>query len=92
MMNSNFEKNPSVILDFLMNLIGIHTKVDTLVDLRADNHGILFTVMAFYQICMFFATTKKLSIDVERLHFLAFYTKHCKCKVIKTAGHGKVIE
>ena len=67
MMNSNFEKNPSVIVDFPMNLIEIHMKADTLVDLRADNNGILLSVMEFYQICMFFATTKKLSIDVERL-------------------------
>ena len=37
-----------------------------------------------YQICMcFFATTKKLSIDVGSLHFPTFSTKRCKCKSIR---------
>ena len=30
-----------------------------------------------YQICMFFATAKKLSMDVESPHFPTLSTKHC---------------
>ena len=39
------------------------------------SHGSLLSLMEFYQFCMFFATTKKLSIDVESLHFSAFSAK-----------------
>ena len=38
---------------------------------------------------MFFATNKKLSIDVESLHFLTFSAKCHKCKIDKRDGHGK---
>ena len=45
-----------------------------------------------YQICMFFATTKKLSNDIDSPHFLIFSTKHPKCKINKRDGHGKVMD
>ena len=41
---------------------------------------------------MFFATTKKLSIDVENMHFLRFSTKCCEYKKEKRNGHGKVMD
>ena len=41
-----------------------------------------------YQICMFFATTKKLSIIVESWHFRTFSAKHLKCKIVKKHGEG----
>ena len=68
------------------------------------SHGILFSVMEFCfqswnfinfapkidQICVSFAATKKLSINVERLHFPTFSAKRCKCKISKRDGHGKL--
>ena len=52
-----------------------------------------------YQICMFFATSKKLSIDVESLRFQTYSAKCRKCKIAKredygklTNGHGKVMD
>ena len=51
---------------------------------------------------MFLATAKKLSINVESLHFPTFSTKRSECKIekrdghhswkIKTNAHGKVME
>ena len=41
-----------------------------------------------YQICIFCATTKKLSIDLESSHFLTFSAKRCECKIGKRDGHG----
>ena len=46
-------------------------------------------VPELYQICTFFATTKKLSIHVESPHFPMFSTKCCKYKIKKRDGHGK---
>ena len=43
-----------------------------------------------YQIYMLFATTKKLSIDVESQHFLMFSVKCRKCKIEKRDGHEKL--
>ena len=40
---------------------------------------------------MFFATTKKLLIDVESLHFLKF-PQNCECKIAKRNVHGKFME
>ena len=42
-----------------------------------------------YKICTCFATTKKLTIHVESLHFLTFYAKCHKYKNKKRDGHGK---
>ena len=39
---------------------------------------------------MFFATTKKLSIEVESLYFPTFSAKRCECKIDKRDGHGKL--
>ena len=39
---------------------------------------------------MFFATTEKLSIPVESLHFPMFSAKCCECKNEKRDGHGKL--
>ena len=63
----------------------------------AKSHGILLLVKEFYQfcpilykICMFFATTKKLSINVESLHFPTFCAKHRECKIDKRDDHEKL--
>ena len=52
--------------------------------------------MEFYQFCpqivpnlYFFVTTKKLSSDLESLHFLTFSAKRHKCKFGKKDGHAK---
>ena len=47
-----------------------------------------------YQICMFLATTKKLSIDVEIRIFQCFSSERRECKINGKLrnGHGKVIE
>ena len=42
-----------------------------------------------YEICKIFATTEKLSINVESLHFLMFSAKWRECKIEKRDGHGK---
>ena len=39
---------------------------------------------------MFFATTEKLNIVVESLHFPMFSTKCSECKINKRDGHGKL--
>ena len=49
------------------------------------SHGILPNLY-------FFVTTKKLSSDLESLHFPRFFAKHCECKIGKRDGHGKVME
>ena len=57
----------------------------------AKSHGILLiSVMEFYQFCpqivqnlCFFATTKKLSINVESPHFPTVSAKRCKSMVTK---------
>ena len=41
---------------------------------------------------MFFATTKKLSIELESPHFQMFLAKPQECKINKRDGHGKVME
>ena len=53
----------------------------------AKSHGILLSVMEFnnfapelYEVCMFFANTKKLTIHVESLHFPMFSAKCHKCE------------
>ena len=43
----------------------------------------------FYQICMFFVTSKKLGSNLESPHFLMFSTKCRECKIGKRDGHGK---
>ena len=51
-------------------------------------------VMEFYQFChqivCFFATTKKLSMDVKSPHFLMFFTEHHEFK--KRVGRGIVMK
>ena len=45
-----------------------------------------------YQICkknLVTTITKKLSDDLESLHFLTFPTKRHECKIGKRDGHGK---
>ena len=52
-------------------------------DELAKSHEILSSIMVFYHywpqilinMCTFFATTKKVSINVESLHFLTFSAK-----------------
>ena len=64
------------------------------------SHGILpIFAPELYHIYMFFATTKKLSINVESLHFQMFSTKCHKYEIDKRNGHrrlrtshGKVME
>ena len=46
-------------------------------------------VPKFYQICMFFATAKKLSSDLESPHLPIFSAKCRECKFGKRDGHGK---
>ena len=41
------------------------------------------------QICIFLASTKKLSSDLESPHFLTFSAKRRKCKIGKKYGNGK---
>ena len=45
---------------------------------------------SLYQICIFFVTTKKLSSDLESLHFPTFSAKRPKCKIGKRNGHGQI--
>ena len=75
---------------------------------KSWNMKILFTVMEFYQFYpqnapnfnVFFASTKKLSIYVESLHFPTFSGKNAGNAKLQrelvmeklTNGHGKVIE
>ena len=66
-------------------------------DKLTKSHGILLPVMEFYQfclqlyqICMLFATTKKLSIELESPHFQMFSAKRQECKINKRNGHGKL--
>ena len=47
--------------------------------------------LKMYQICMLFATTKKLGINVESLYFPMFSIKCSKCKIAKRDGHGRLI-
>ena len=61
------------------------------------SHGILLSVIEFYQFCpqmyqscMFFATTKKLTIDLESLHFATCSVKCRICKITKRDGHEKL--
>ena len=51
------------------------------------------SVMEFYQFGphIFWVTTKKLSSDLESLHFLMFSAKCRKCKIGKRDGQGKDI-
>ena len=72
----------------------------------AKSHVMLLSVMELYQfcpkmyqVCVIFGATKKLSIDVESLHFRTFSTKRRECKIMKrdgheklTNGHGKVMK
>ena len=53
------------------------------------DHSWNFTNFApkMYQICI---RLKKLSIDVENLHFPMFSAKCRKCKIAKRDGHGKL--
>ena len=60
------------------------------------SHEILLSVMELYKIAprivpnlYFLATTKKLSSDLECLHFPKFSTKRHECKIRKRDGHGK---
>ena len=39
-----------------------------------------------------FCHHKKLSIDVESVHFLMFSAKSCECRIDKRDGHGKVMK
>ena len=56
------------------------------------SHGILFNFAPeLYQICTFLAATKKLSIDLESLHFPMFLAKRREFKMERN-GHGKVME
>ena len=43
----------------------------------------------FYQICIFFVTTKKLSSDLESRYCPTFSAKCLECKFRKREGHGK---
>ena len=49
-----------------------------------------------YQICIFFVTIKKLSRDLESLHFPRFSAKHRECKNGEERKsrncHGKIME
>ena len=47
---------------------------------------------SLYLICIFLVTTKKLSSDLETLHFLTFSAKPRKFKIRERDGHRKVIE
>ena len=42
-----------------------------------------------YQICTFFATTKKISIPVASPHFVSFSAKCCAYKIKMRDGHGQ---
>ena len=62
----------------------------------AKGHGILRSVMEFYQFCprivlyySFLVTFKKLSSDLESPHFPIFSAKRRKCKFRKRDGLGK---
>ena len=74
---------------------GSHLDMEKSWDMKtlAKSHVILLSVLEFYklyQICVFFATTKKLSIDVERPYFPMFSTKCHECKIDEKDGHGKL--
>ena len=43
-----------------------------------------------YQTCMFFATIKKLSINVESQYFLTLSAKWHECKLEERDGHEKL--
>ena len=54
------------------------------------NHGILPILPPnCRKYVNFFATTEKLSICVESLHFPVFSAKSSECKIKKIDGHGK---
>ena len=61
----------------------------------AKSHGILWSVMAFYQFCLwivpnfnFSGTTNKLSSDLESAHFPMFPAKRRKCQIRQRNSHG----
>ena len=55
------------------------------------SHGILpILLLNCTKVCIFFATTKKLSIDVDCQHFPTFSAKRRKCKIVKKDVHGKL--
>ena len=73
----------------------------------AKSHGIFYQswnftnfVPQFHQICIFVVTAKKLSSNLERLHFLTFSAKCRECKIRKRwlwkikkwswKSHGKI--
>ena len=53
------------------------------------SHGILPILPLNCTKFVFFVTTKKLSYDLESLHFLMYSTKRHECKIGKMNGHGK---
>ena len=64
----------------------------------AKSHGILLSVMEFYQFCRqnvpnlyAFCHPKKLGINVKSLYFPMFSIKCSKCKIAKRDGHGRLI-
>ena len=57
----------------------------------AKTHGILPILPRIVpNVYVFFATTKKISINLESLHFLTFSAKRHTCKIDKRVGHGKL--
>ena len=56
----------------------------------AISHGIFNFAPRFVPTLSVFATTKKVSINVESRHFPTFSTKRCECKINKR--DGKVME
>ena len=44
------------------------------------------------QICIVLVNTKKLSSNLESLHFPMFSAKCCECKIGKRDGHEMVME
>ena len=53
-------------------------------------HGILpILPPSFIKFVFYLVTTKKLSRDLESLHFLTYSAKRRKCKIRKIDGHGK---
>ena len=58
------------------------------------SHGILSILPPkLYQICIFFlVTTRKLSSNLESLHFPTFSANCRECKTRERNGHGKVID
>ena len=43
-----------------------------------------------YQICIYFANTMKVNINVGSPHFLMFSANYWECKIVKKDGHGKL--